>query len=123
MKIELTDNLTNKLIATPKSPTLVNNILKSFGIEEVLVHGAGYWYFAEGDATRWFSSSVPVYRLSAGTTMWWLEQWVLLTADGADGFVIEPSCDGKTKLKVKGTQVTFANAIEAIEYIQTARGK
>lgn len=61
-------------IEEPK-PTvaLVNKALKKAGKKEKLVRGNGYYYFAEGDASGWYSSSVMVNRVSAFSVARWLE--------------------------------------------------
>lgn len=45
------------------TPTAVNKILKARGHAERLVRGRGYYYFVDGNASAWFSSSVPVMWL------------------------------------------------------------
>jgi hypothetical protein len=45
------------------TPAAVNKILKARGHAERLVRGRGYYYFIDGDASGWFSSSVPVMWL------------------------------------------------------------
>ena len=52
----------------------VNKALKDAGYAEILVRGNGYFYFAEGDAHRWYSSSVAVFRLNAYTPAEWIER-------------------------------------------------
>lgn len=49
---------------TPKTSVTVNNLLKALGHAERLVRGNGYWYFVDGDAMMWYSSSVPVCRIT-----------------------------------------------------------
>lgn len=50
----------------------VNNAIAKAGFNEVLVAGDGYYYFIEGDAFQWESSSVYVYRLNHLS----LDQWL-----------------------------------------------
>jgi hypothetical protein len=52
----------------------VNKALKAAGHPEELVRGNGYFYFAEGDAMSWYTSSVYVYRLDSYTVAEWVEQ-------------------------------------------------
>ena len=58
----------------------VNNALRNAGYAEQLVRGRGYFYFVEGDAPKWYSSSVLVYRLDAFTPAQWIEQRNVLAA-------------------------------------------
>jgi hypothetical protein len=48
------------------------------GGKEILVKGNGYFYFAEGEAAAWYSSSVYVYRLSDYTLDQWIDEWEML---------------------------------------------
>ena len=50
----------------------VNLALAAAGHEEILVRGEGYFYFAEGEAGTWGSTSVYVYHL----TDFSVKQWV-----------------------------------------------
>lgn len=52
----------------------INKALAAKGCGERLVKGNGYWYFAEGKAHFWPSSSVLVYRLNDLTLEQWLEE-------------------------------------------------
>lgn len=45
------------------TPAAVNKILKARGHKERLVRGRGYYYFVDGNASGWFSSSIPVMWL------------------------------------------------------------
>jgi hypothetical protein len=51
----------------------VNAALAARGIKERLVQGYGYLYFIEGEASSWYSSSVPVCRLNHLPR---IEQWL-----------------------------------------------
>jgi len=42
----------------------VNKALKRLGFEERLARGNGYYYFYDGDAEGFYSSSIPVYSIS-----------------------------------------------------------
>jgi hypothetical protein len=59
----------------------VNDALANAGKDERLVRGNGYWYFVEGNASGWFSSSVPVYRISDMTLRRWLDYRDMLAND------------------------------------------
>jgi hypothetical protein len=48
---------------TRTTPADVNKVLKQRGHNERLVRGRGYYYFVDGDAFSWFSSSVEVMWL------------------------------------------------------------
>lgn len=50
----------------------VNAALKARGVAERLCKGNGYFYFVEGNASDWYTSSVSVFRASELT----LEQWI-----------------------------------------------
>lgn len=41
------------------TPAAVNRILKKRGHAERLRRGRGYYYFVDGNASAWFSSSIP----------------------------------------------------------------
>lgn len=51
---------------TTKKATIknVNKVLELAGREERVCQGKGYFYFHGGDAESWFTSSVPVCKLS-----------------------------------------------------------
>lgn len=67
---------------TPKTSRTVNKALRILSISERLVRGAGYWYFIEGDASDWYSSSVPVYRITDMTLIRWVVEHYNLSHDG-----------------------------------------
>lgn len=48
----------------PASVSSVNSALRKLGFKDTLVKGKGYYYFWGDDASEWYSSSVPVYRIS-----------------------------------------------------------
>jgi hypothetical protein len=53
----------------------VNRELRLRGISEKLTAGKGYYYFRDGDAADWYSSSVPVYRASQVSVQFFLDAW------------------------------------------------
>ena len=57
----------------------VNRALKAQGVTIRLRAGRGYYYF-DGDALSWPSSSVYVYRASALSVAEWLHQFDALRA-------------------------------------------
>ena len=61
----------------------VNAAIKAMGRDERLVAGRGYCYFVEGDAMSWYTSSVPVARISDLSVERWIEelQHFIATAD------------------------------------------
>jgi hypothetical protein len=59
----------------------VNAALKAKGIAERLRRGRGYYYFTEGDAMSWYSSSVPVCHADSLTVARWLEELEALRND------------------------------------------
>jgi hypothetical protein len=84
------------LNSTPTTSTQVNAVLKAIGVEERLVRGNGYWYFAEGRASAWNSSSVSVFRITSYTIQGWLEQYILLAYEDASyATKVEFRADGK----------------------------
>lgn len=59
----------------------LNAYLQLHGITDRLVRGRGYFYF-DGDALSWKTSSVMVNRLNALTPRQWLEEYTNLRSDG-----------------------------------------
>jgi hypothetical protein len=61
----------------PNGATLkqVNAALKAKGVAERLARGRGGYYFREGDAMSWPSSSVYVNHVSAFTVEGWLKEY------------------------------------------------
>ena len=59
----------------------VNRLLRALGHGEKLVAGRGYLYFVDGDASGWYSSSVPVCYLRDLTVGRWIEEHAALKAD------------------------------------------
>jgi hypothetical protein len=57
----------------------VNRELRARGISEKLVRGEGYYYFADGEAHTWPSSSVLVYRATDLPVERWLSEWADLS--------------------------------------------
>jgi hypothetical protein len=53
----------------------VNRALKHMGVEERLVRGRGYYYFAGGNAAAWPSSSVYVYRAEELSVGRWIAEY------------------------------------------------
>jgi hypothetical protein len=45
-----------------------NAALKAAGYKERLKRGNGYYYFYDGDATKWFSSSIPTNSIASYTS-------------------------------------------------------
>lgn len=52
----------------------LNRLLREAGHEEQLVRGRGYFYFVDGNAFDWYTSSVLVNRLGVFTYGEWIEQ-------------------------------------------------
>lgn len=50
----------------------INKALKAAGHAERLYKGKDYYYFADGDAHKWPSSSVCVYHIDSMT----IEEWI-----------------------------------------------
>lgn len=53
----------------------VNRAIAERGGKEILINGKGYFYFWEGDAPDWQSSSVYVCRLNDLTLEQWIAEW------------------------------------------------
>lgn len=51
----------------------VNKAVRALGREEKLTRGAGYYYFRDGTAAGWYSSSEYVYRASDLSVERWVE--------------------------------------------------
>jgi hypothetical protein len=58
----------------------VNKRIKAMGRNERLVAGRGYCYFIDGDAMRWYTSSVHVPRIADQTVEQWLADLQLFIA-------------------------------------------
>jgi hypothetical protein len=69
-KAQLTDA---ELDSPAKSCRQVTKALRAAGHAETLVRNTDYFYFSEGDAESWHTSSVCVYRISSMTVREWLE--------------------------------------------------
>jgi hypothetical protein len=57
----------------------VNRELRRRGIEEKLTRGQGYYYFRNGGASNWKSSSVCVFRADDLSVDGWLQEWSSLS--------------------------------------------
>lgn len=53
----------------------INAEIAKRGGKEILIKGNGYFYFWEGDAPEWHSSSVYVFRLNDLTLDQWIADW------------------------------------------------
>ena len=53
----------------------VNHHLKAMGAEEKLYRGRGYYYFAGGEASGWYSTSVYVFNADDLTLDRWLQEY------------------------------------------------
>ena len=62
----------------------VNKALREMGKAEKLTRGRGYYYFRDGDAFAWPTSSVFVYRADQLTIKEWLAEYARLAADQAE---------------------------------------
>lgn len=51
----------------------VNKAIKALGRSEKLTRGNGYYYFRDGTAAGWYSSSEYVYRASDLSVAEWME--------------------------------------------------
>jgi hypothetical protein len=63
----------------PNRVAEVNRELRSRGVSEKLVRGNGYYYFVDGNAADWYTSSVSVYRASDLPLDQWLREWSFLS--------------------------------------------
>jgi hypothetical protein len=59
----------------------VNKELKARGIAERLRRGKGYYYFAEGDAHKWYSSSAYTNSVTGFTVEGWIKELEFLRSD------------------------------------------
>jgi hypothetical protein len=57
----------------------VNRELKRRGRKERLVRGRGYYYFVDGEASRWYSSSVYIYRADDLSLRRWMKEFEQLS--------------------------------------------
>lgn len=53
----------------------LNNHFEANGISEKLVKGKGYFYFVGGDAERWHTAAVNVYKLNQLDIKGWFDAW------------------------------------------------
>lgn len=66
----------------PGTVARVNRVLRELGVEERIVQGRGYVYFAEGDAHSWYSSSIPIHHVRQMTVRQLIEEYVRLKNEG-----------------------------------------
>lgn len=66
----------------PGTVARVNRVLRELGVEERIVQGRGYVYFAEGDAHSWYSSSIPIHHIRQMTVRQLIEEYVRLKNEG-----------------------------------------
>lgn len=59
----------------------VNKALRAAGVKDELVHGRGYFYFWGDEATMWYTSTVPVYRVTALSVDEWVKEYFRLKAE------------------------------------------
>lgn len=62
----------------PATLPKVNRALRKLGVKDTLIKGKGYYYFFGDEASDWYSSSVPVYRISQLTLRQVLEEYYSL---------------------------------------------
>lgn len=67
--------MSNPLAIRPTSTTTINAALRKRGISEEVYRGNGYFFFSDGLASEWPSSSVYVMRPEALTIGGWLMEW------------------------------------------------
>lgn len=75
--------MTNRANAAAPAVTTVakvNAALRKLGKEEKLFRGRGYYYFGEGNASAWPSTSVYVYRVTELTVDEWIGEHAALAA-------------------------------------------
>lgn len=53
----------------------VNKRLREAGRKEKLTRGRGYYYFRDGEAGNWYSTSVYIYSASDFSVKRWLEEF------------------------------------------------
>jgi len=58
----------------------INAAIAAKGGTEILVKGKGYFYFADGNAHEWESSSVYVFHLTDYTVEQWVDMWEFMRA-------------------------------------------
>ncbi len=73
--------MTNRATAAaPVTVAKVNAALRKLGVQEKLFRGHGYYYFGEGNASAWPSTSVYVYRVYELTIDEWVAEHTMLAA-------------------------------------------
>lgn len=66
--LRVQETMRTKPVATKKmTARILNKALKDAGIKERLYQGKGYVYFIDGDAHKWYSSSIPICYISQMT--------------------------------------------------------
>lgn len=89
----------------------VNNMLKWMGLPERLVKGKGYYYFCEGEAPTWHSTTVCVNRLNALSFEQWMREYETLSGKTLlEAAPIEDHYQLSLRLQASapGAQVEFA---------------
>ena len=65
----------------PKNCKQVMTFLKNHGINAELTRGNGYYYFSDPESLKWYSSSIPTYRIGSLTFSEWLKEYESLKND------------------------------------------
>lgn len=86
------------VLDAPASIAQVNKLLAACEREERLVQGNGYIYFTGGDSHEWYTSSVPVAKVSHITIRRLLETFEEMPLEGFNGPRIILKIDGEPLL-------------------------
>jgi len=86
------------VLDAPASIAQVNKLLAACEREERLVQGNGYIYFTGGDSHEWYTSSVPVAKVSHITVRRLLETFEEMPLEGFNGPRIILKIDGEPLL-------------------------
>lgn len=106
----------------PGTVARVNRVLRQLGVEERIVQGRGYVYFAEGDAYSWYSSSVPINHISQMTVRQLIEEYVRLKNEGDESSKDRQVMldDGRYRIRRSQTSTTSGNNMNS-QLIQAAK--
>lgn len=77
----------------------ITAIIKEMGGEEEVVQGNGYCYFSGGDASDWYTSSVPVNKVSDLSIGQWINTYLEYKNKDILEDIIQDLCVHKSRQK------------------------
>jgi hypothetical protein len=117
------------LNSKPTCPQQFNRILRQEGVEEKLVRGRGYYYFADGESSAWYSSSIGVYRITSCEIGFLLAEYLILKYDyrndktyevryAKDATKFDLEVTVRSSVKNASSKVFGGNPLEVLRWIQ-----